>query len=234
MYKNYRVLCVIPARGGSKGLPRKNIKNLLGRPLISYSIEHAKKSSYVDRLVVSTDDEEIAGQSIKYGAEVPFIRPIELAGDDVGAIDVLLHAVGWIEKEESAEYDIIILLHATSPLRTPDDIDKCVETMIEGQVDNVFSVTESSRNPYFNMVECDGKTIRLVKEGSFTTRQSSPKVFDINASVYVWWTEKLKNGKSIFLDNSSIYEMPKERSVDIDDEIDFQLAEMLLNEKPSK
>lgn len=230
MYKNKKILCVIPARGGSKGLPGKNIKDLLGKPLIAYTIQQAKESRYVDRVIVSTDNEEIATVSKRYGAEVPFMRPPELATDTSSTIDVLLHAMGWMENKEKNSFDIILLLHTTAPLRTVRDIDNCIELLIEKGSDNVFSVTESHKNPYFNMVERRDGTTRLVKEGNFVTRQSAPRVFDINCSIYVWWKDVLKSKKSLFLEKTNIYVMPKERSFDIDDYIDFKIIEMLLKE----
>ncbi len=229
MYKGNAILCVIPARGGSKGLPGKNIKKLVGKPLIAYTIEHARKSKYIDRIIVSTDSMEIADISKQYGAEVPFIRPKELASDDSSIFDVLLHTMDWMENRERYLFNILVLLHATAPLRIPEDIDNCIEMLVKEQADNVFSVAEAHRNPYFNMVEIYGNgKIGLVKEGSFVTRQSAPKVFDINASVYVWWKDVFKKKKSIFSENTQIYIMPKERSIDIDDAIDFKIAEMLL------
>lgn len=228
MYKNNRVVCIIPARGGSKGLRGKNIKDLLGKPLIAYSIEQAKESKYIDRVIVSTEDSVIAEVSKKYGAEVPFIRPKELATDESRVIDVLLHAIEWLEDHEKYDFDIVVLLHATTPLRSVSDIDSCIEMLIETKADNVFSVMEAHRNPYFNMVEVDDNGIvTLAKRGDYTTRQSAPKVYDMNASIYVWWKDVLKDERKIFLKKSRIYVMPKERSIDIDDNLDFKIAEFL-------
>jgi len=229
MFKNYKILCVIPARGGSKGLPGKNIKLLAGKPLIAYTIEHALQSPYIDRTIVSTDDQEIADIARQYGAEVPFVRPADLSSDQVATIDVLLHAVQWVEEHEKYDFDILVLLHATTPLRHVDDINACISMLVEAKADNVFSVTEAHRNPYFNMVEVGDDGIpKLVKKGDCITRQSAPKVYDMNASIYVWWKDVLKNEKKIFLKKSRIYIMPKERSVDIDDDFDFKIAEILL------
>ena len=232
MYKNNKVLCVIPARIGSKGVPKKNIKNLSDKPLIAYSIEHARESDLIDRVIVSTEDKKIADIARQYGAEVPFIRPKELASDDSGTIDVLLHAMDWLENNEKYLFDILVLLHVTTPLRSVEDIDNSIRMLVEKKADNVFSVTEAHRNPYFNMVEInkDGK-VNLVKDGNFVARQSAPKVFDMNSSIYVWWKILLKEKKTTFMENTVTYEMPKERSVDIDDLIDFKVAEMLLKER---
>jgi len=229
MYKNKRIVCVIPARGGSKGLPGKNTKMFLDKPLIAHTIEQARRSGLIDRIIVSTDDKKIADISKRYDAEVPFVRPRHLAQDKSGTIDVLLHAIEWIVKD-GYSFDILVLLHATSPLRSVDDINNSIKLLFNKNTSNVFSVTEANRNPYFNMVEVNHGRVGLVKRGRFASRQQAPKVYDMNASIYVWWKDVLKDKKSIFLRNSGIYVMPKERSVDIDDYIDFKIAEMLAND----
>lgn len=229
MIKNNKVLCIIPARSGSKGLPGKNIKKLLGKPLIVYTIKQAEGSKYIDRIIVSTDSPQIAGISRRYGAETPFIRPKKLATDKSSTIDVLLHAIHWLEKEEDYGFDILVLLHANAPLRKKEDIDKCIELLLSENADNIFSVTEAHRNPYFNIVELTAdKRARLIRKGNFASRQSAPKVFDMNSSIYVWRKEVLKETKSVFSNNTRVYIMPKERSIDIDDYLDFQIAEMFL------
>lgn len=228
MYKDHVVVCVIPARGGSKGLPRKNIKNFCGKPLIAHTIEQAKQTKYIDRVIVSTEDEEIAQISLEYGAEVPFIRPLELAEDNVATIDVLLHAINWVENRDRYFFDILVLLHVTAPLRSVEDIDKSIALLVEENADNIFSVAEAHRNLYFNMVELNKSGYAaLVKQGNFTKRQAAPLVYDMNSSIYVWWKELLKEKKKIFLDKTKIYIMPKERSIDIDDDLDFRIAEYL-------
>lgn len=228
MFNAHKILCVIPARGGSKGLPGKNIKSLAGKPLIVYSIEKAKQSRYIDRTIVSTDDKEIADVARRYGAEVPFMRPAHLALDHVDKIDVMLHAIDWLTKKEKNKYDIIVCLHVTAPLRKAADIDHCIELLVKAKADNVFSVTEANRNPYFNMVEITPQgAVRLVKKGKFTSRQAAPIVYDLNASVYVWWNDVLKKKKKLITTKTRVYIMPKERSFDIDDELDFRITEFL-------
>jgi len=228
MFDKHKIVCLIPARGGSKGIPRKNVKLLAGKPLIAYTIEQALQSQYIDRTIVSTDDLEIADISRQYGAEVPFLRPADLAGDQVATMDVLLHAVQWLEEKEKYDFDILVLLHATTPLRSVDDVNSCIKMLVETKADNVFSVAEAHRNPYFNMVEAgDDGIATLSKKGGYVTRQSAPKVYDMNASIYVWWKDVLKNEKKIFLKKSHIFVMPKERSIDIDDDLDFTIAEFL-------
>jgi len=228
VYRGKSVLCIIPARAGSKGLPGKNIKNLHGKPLIAYTIEQAKNSKYIDRVIVSTESLDIAAIARKYGADVPFMRPKKLASDKSSIFNVLLHAIKWMEEKEKYSFDILALLHATAPLRTIEDIDNSIKLLVDKNADNVFSVTEAHRNPYFNMVEISkGGKVGLVKKSRFINRQSAPKVFDMNASIYVWWKDILMKKKSSFLRSSHIYVMPKERSVDIDDEMDFHFAEFL-------
>ena len=232
MYKGHVVVCVIPARGGSKGLPGKNIKMFCGKPLIAHTIEQARQSKYIDRVIVSTEAEEIAKISLEYGAEVPFMRPMELADDGSSTVDVLLHAINWLESVDQYAFDILLLLHTTTPLRSVEDINESISLVVEENADNVFSVAEAHRNPYFNMVEINKKGyVALIKQGNFTTRQEAPLVYDMNSSIYVWWKELLKEKKKIFLDKTKIYVMPKERSIDIDDNIDFIIAEIMMAER---
>ncbi|RJQ53089.1 MAG: acylneuraminate cytidylyltransferase family protein [Nitrospiraceae bacterium] len=232
MYNNNVILCVIPARGGSKGLPGKNTKHLLGKPLIGYTIEQARQSKYIDRIIVSTEDPLIAEVAKKFTAETPFIRPRELAEDNSSTLDVLVHAIRWMEERENYRFDILVLLHVTTPLRYPEDIDNCISLLVDEKADNVFSVTEAQRNPYFNMVEISGNNeVTLVKKGVFATRQSAPEVYDMNSSIYVWWKDTFKAEKGLFLKKTRIYTMPRERSIDIDGPLDFRIAEMLLQDK---
>ena len=149
MYKGETILGLIPARGGSKGLPRKNIKLLLGKPLIAWTIEQALASKYLDKVVVSTDDEEIAKISKKYGAEVPFIRPKELATDKTKGIDVVLHTIRWME-ENGKSYDFLMLLQSTSPLRTFEDMDKAIELLFLKKAKAIVSVCEVEHHPYWS------------------------------------------------------------------------------------
>jgi CMP-N-acetylneuraminic acid synthetase len=137
----------------------------------------------------------------------------------------------WMQDKANFKFDILVLLHVTTPLRNAEDIDNCIKLLIEENADNVFSVTEAYRNPYFNMVEVNREnSVKLVKEGNFATRQSAPKVFDMNSSIYVWWKDTLLEKKSLFLDNTRTYVMPRERSIDIDEPLDFRIAEMLLRD----
>jgi CMP-N,N'-diacetyllegionaminic acid synthase len=232
MYNDHKILCIIPARSGSKGIPGKNTKPLCGKPLIAYSIEQALKTKFIDRTIVSTDDEMVAKISRDFGAETPFIRPADLATDVASTLDVLLHAIAWCKNNENLSYDIILLLHANTPLRNIEDIRKCVEILVDQNADNVFSVSPASNNPYFNMVEVDEvDRVTLVKEGNFSNRQSAPPVYDMNSSIYTWWADILVEKKSLYLKKTRIHIMPRERSIDIDEPIDFRFAELLMEQR---
>lgn len=232
MYKNHKILCVIPARSGSKGIPGKNIKPLCGKPLISYSIEQALETKLVDRIIVSTDDEKIAEIATGLGAEAPFTRPEHLATDEASTLDVLLHTIEWCHENENLRFDIILLLHANAPLRNIEDIKKCIGILVDQKADNVFTVTPARNNPYFNMVELKGKEqVALTKEGNYSSRQSAPPVYDMNSSIYTWWTDILVEKQTLFLPKTRIHIMPRERSIDIDEPIDFRFAEVLMQER---
>ncbi len=230
MYKGKKVLCVIPCRSGSKGLPGKNIRRCAGKPLVAWSIGQAKRSRLIDRCVVSTDSPRIAAVSRRYGGDVPFLRPRKLATDNANVLDALIHCLDELEPA-SGPFDIVVLLHATAPLRTPGDIDACIRKLVDEKLDNVFSVTGSHRNPYFNMIEIRGGKVALVKKGDFVTRQACPPVYDMNASIYVWQVPALRRGRGLFTPRTGVYVMPKERSVDIDDAFDFKVVSLMLEKR---
>jgi CMP-N,N'-diacetyllegionaminic acid synthase len=225
-----RVLCVIPARGGSKGVPRKNMRLLAGRPLIAYTFDDAIACPDIDRTIVSTDSEEIAAFARSEGMDVPFLRPAELATDEAGTIDVLLHAMDYVEDEEGQPYDIVALLHATAPLRLPDDVRACLRLVAEEHAQGAFAVSAAHGNPYFNLVEIaeDGR-VRLSKEGgSFTSRQQTPHVYEICGAAYAWRWNVLRKYRTVVVPNCRVHVMPRARAIDIDDELDFHIAECLL------
>jgi CMP-N,N'-diacetyllegionaminic acid synthase len=225
-----RILATICARGGSKGVPNKNIRLLNGKPLIAYTIECAKKYTKFDRIIVSTDSPKIAEIAKQYGADVPFLRPKELATDTSPKIPVLQHAVRYLEQEENDSYDLIVDLDPTSPLRKVEDIENCVNKMLENNPNVVFSVTPAHKNPYFNMVEeKDGKVYLCKKlDGPITRRQDAPTVYAMNASIYVFKKDFLLNTDTVFSDNTMAVVMPEERSIDIDRPIDFEFVEFLM------
>lgn len=224
------VLAIIPARGGSKGIPRKNIKDLCGKPLIAWTIE-ALKSKYIDRTIVSTEDEEIAEISKKYGAEIPFLRPKELAEDNTPTVDVVVDLINWLERYEGYKYDYVCVLQCTSPFRKYLDIDKCLEKIETVQMDGIVSICEVATNPYWTNIFEGYRLKYFIEEGrSLTRRQQLPKVYRYNGAIYIVRKEALIKQKTLEPENMTGYIMSKENSIDIDDMIDFKLAEILIKE----
>ena len=230
-----KILATIAARGGSKGVPGKNIRNLAGRPLIVYTIEQILRWGKFEKFIISTDSKEIADIASEYGAEVPFMRPTALAGDTVGKLDALRHALMESEKHYGAKFDALLDLDATAPIRTVNDIDNIVKLFQEKDAECVFSVVKSHKNPYFNMIEkrTDG-TAELCKQPSVNilSRQASPAVYDLNASIYVYDRKFLldANNKTPISKRSFFYEMDQISGVDIDTEVDFKFVEFLIKE----
>ena len=218
------------ARGGSKGLPDKNILEIGGVPLIAWSIKHAKSCSSIERVIVSTDSEKIKAIALEYGADVPFMRPAELATDTASELDAWRHAIKELERIDGRYPEIIISLPATSPLRISSDIDRALERYSEGDVDVVIGVTDAHRNPYFNMVERKNRSYVISKKSTktFFSRQKLPKVFEMNASIYIFKRNSLIIKNELFTDKTSIFLMPRERSIDIDDDFDWEIAKMII------
>lgn len=229
MFETKRILALIPARGGSKGIPHKNITPLAGEPLIRYSIDAAMQSKYIDYVLVSTDDEEIAQVSNACGAEVPFLRPPELAGDTAKTIDAVLHAIETLRKIGET-FDSLVLLQPTSPLRTAEDIDKAVETFYQANRQPVVSVSEVSDHPILIRTIAqtpEGDRLKpLLQTGSTVRRQDMPPFYRVNGSIYINAVEKL-NRDSSFNDNSVPFIMQKLHSVDIDEPLDLKIAEWI-------
>lgn len=229
MYKDKKILAIIPARGGSKGVPRKNIKNLFGKPLIAWTIEEANKSKYIDACIVSTEDEEIKQVAEKFGGSVPFLRPAELAKDDTPSIDTVLHVV-----DKMPDYDYIVLLQPTSPLRIVDDIDGAIEFCIERQSKSAVSVTTVPHSPYWMYTLNEKNEMSAVLKmpaEKFYRRQNLPEVYQLNGAVYVTEKEFLQKNRG-FIDSKTLgYIMPSERSADIDTPIDFLFVETLLKSR---
>ena len=220
------LLALIPARGGSKGIPRKNVLELCGKPLIAWSIEAAQKSKYIDRLVVSTEDEEIADISRSYGADVPFIRPAELAMDDTPGIEPVLHALDLLP-----EFDQILLLQPTSPLRTAEDIDGIVDFCKQRNAPVAVSICEPSKHPNW-MFTCseDKRLLPFTNDPIKLNRQELPKIYSANGSLYYARTKWLEKNRVFYSTETLGYIMPTERSVDIDSPLDWKWAEFLLRE----
>ena len=231
MYKGKNILGLIPARGSSKGLPRKNIRLLLGKPLIAWTIEQALASKYLDRVVVSTEDKEISDISKKYGAEVPFMRPKELARDKAKGIDVVLHTMNWLkENEKQKQYDLIMLLQPTSPLRTKEDIDEVIEFLFLKEAKAIVSVCEVDHHPlWVNTLPENGCMKDFIRQEAFNkNRQELPIFCRLNGAIYLAYCNYIKEQESFFGEKTFAYIMPKERSVDIDDEVNFKLTEILI------
>ncbi|KOS66678.1 acylneuraminate cytidylyltransferase [Lysinibacillus contaminans] len=222
-----KILAVIPARGGSKAVPRKNIKDLAGKPLIAWTIEEAKKSKYIDRVILSSEDDEIIEVAKKYGCEVPFKRPLELAQDDTPGIEPVLHAL-----EQCPGYDYVVLLQPTSPLRTVGDIDGCIEKLLTSGEDFCVSVTESDKSPYWMYKIENDKMVPLLKqEKRIVRRQELPKVYALNGAVYVGKVKKLVQRKSFIDASTKAYVMKFSNSLDIDTELDLLFANIILEKK---
>ena len=226
-------IATICARGGSRGVPRKNIRPLLGKPLIAYTIEQALAHTQIDRVFVSTDSAEIALVARAAGAEVPFQRPSELASHTAAKLPVIEHLVAWVV-EHVGPVARIVDLDPTSPLREACDIDACL-ALLDADTDAVISGYEADKNPYFNMVEAssDG-TVKLVKTmpGGVVARQAAPSVYAMNASIYCWHHHSLSKG--LWQGLTRLHVMPRDRSIDIDDPIDFALVELLMRQKLEK
>lgn len=221
-----RVLGVIPARGGSKGVPRKNIRMVAGKPLIAWTIDEAKRSRTLDRLVLSSEDPEIIDLAKQWGCEVPFVRPAELARDETPGIEPVLHAIAALPEQ----YDYVVLLQPTSPLRTAADIDQCVERCVSRNAPACVSVTEPDKSPYWMYTLDDTGRMRPLLEGDAASRrQDLPKVYALNGAVYAADCHWLLRTRSFLSEETEAYEMPKERSLDIDTESDLQYCEIRLN-----
>ena len=224
------VLGIIPARGGSKSIPKKNIRLLADKPLIAHTIEVAKECKTLNRIVVSTDDGEIAEVAKKYGGDVPFIRPNNLSLDDTPMVPVLQHAVAFIENKDNIHIDVVVLLDPTSPFRRVEDIEACIKKIDSYDADSVVTVCEVEHNPYFVMVELDDdKLVPLIKSDKvITRRQDAPDVYRLNAAVYAIKRDVLMNKNKIITDNTMAVVMPHELSAHIDHEIDFEFVEFLI------
>jgi len=223
------ILYIIPARGGSKGLPGKNIRLLGNKPLIAYAIEAAVNSVFKGTVIVSTDDEEIATVGKKYGAAVPFMRPDELATDAASTMDLVFHAINFY-KQQHVFFDVVVVLQPTSPLRTSSDIDQAISLMKEKKMYAVVSVCESEHHPLWtNILPPDGSMKNFIREEvKGKNRQQLPLNFRLNGALYISKSEALETYKGFIHEKTIAYIMPTDRSVDIDHEIDFKLAELLL------
>jgi len=227
MYKDKTFLAIIPARGGSKRLPKKNILDLNGKPLIAHTIEASLKSRYIDKVVVSSDSEEILNISKKFGADI-IKRPNELADDTSTTFDAIEHTINNLKK-----YDYIILLQPTSPLRNNIHIDEACELLENKRADAIVSVCEMEHSPLWsNTLDKNLSMDNFLKDEIINKRsQDLEKYYRLNGAIYIIDTDKLLENKSFILkENIYAYKMDRDSSIDIDEEIDFKMAEVLINE----
>ncbi len=224
------MLALIPARGGSKGLPGKNIRPLLGKPLIAYSIEAALKAASVSRVIVSTDSDEIAEIARQYGAEVPFLRPAELATDAAEALDNYVYTINRLSAEGKAPIEEFIVLLPTAPLRLAADIDAAVALFAAKQADFVISYFEAPHPvQWYRFIDDDGVIRAVMPEGdNLANRQNERVSYLPNGAIYVFKLDLLIKQRTYYSDKTFPYIMPPDRSVDIDNLFDFELAEFLL------
>jgi CMP-N,N'-diacetyllegionaminic acid synthase len=227
MIAGEKVLAVITARGGSKGIPRKNLRAVAGKPLIAWTIEAARKSRYLDRVVLSSEDDEIMRVAAEWGCEVPFTRPASLAQDDTPGIDPVLDALARLPG-----YGLVVLLQPTSPLRSADDIDRAIELCVERRAPACVSVMAASESPYWMFTLEEAKMRPLLGKAALPERrQDLPQAYSLNGAVYVARPPWLLETRSFLAEGTVAYVMPDERSVDIDEELDLKLAEILLVDK---
>lgn len=230
MIKKKKILAVIPARGGSKGISQKNIREVGGKPLIAWTIKEAKKSRYLDRIILSSDNEEIIQVAKKYGCDVPFIRPSDLAKDETPGVSVLLHAIEMLD-----DYDYVVLLQPTSPLRSVDDIDGCITTCINKKLKSLVTITIAEKSPYWMFTKDSSNLLQpILKHSSntlITRRQDLPVYFTLNGAINICDCEWLKENKKLITETTYGYEMPRSRSIDIDTLFDLKICTLLLKEK---
>lgn len=225
-----KILVIIPARGGSKGIPHKNIKSLNGKPLIYYTIDVARGIVADEDICVSTDDPEIIQCVEDYGLKVPFVRPAELASDTAGTYEVLLHAIDFYEKQ-GKKYNIVLLLQNTSPFRTSEQVREAI-ALYNSELDMVVSVKEAPSNPYYNCFEEDENGFLHISkgEGNYTRRQDVPTAYEYNGAIYVINLESLKRMPLGKFTKRVKYVMDELHSVDLDNMIDWKFAEFIFNE----
>lgn len=228
MYKGKSFLVIIPARGGSKGIPNKNIIEVEGKPLIKYSIDAALESKYVDRIVVSTDSEEIAKVSAESGADVPFLRPVSLSTDTAKTIDALIHAVNTL-KENGSAYDYLVLLQPTQPLRESFHIDEAIEKIVERGAGSLVSVSDVHEHPILmRTINEQGNLINLLQTSSTVRRQDFPTFYKVNGSIYINKIDENFNENLSLNDNQLPYIMDTKYDVDIDEPFDLEVFKLKL------
>ena len=233
MKTRLNVLAVIPARGGSKSIPRKNIKLLAGKPLIAWTIEAALQSQMLARVIVSTDDPEIAQIAREWGAETPFLRPPELARDDSSSISVVLHTLQWLEEQEHFSPVNVLLLQPTSPFRNSHDICEAIALAETRQARAVVSVSEAEKHPYVcKRILSDGTLVDFVASDlAYQRRQDFPPAYALNGAIYLNQCESLVRDHTFLPEGTLAYIMQAQRSLDIDTPWDWCLAELILKDQ---
>jgi N-acylneuraminate cytidylyltransferase/CMP-N,N'-diacetyllegionaminic acid synthase len=230
-------LCTICARGGSKGVPGKNVRDLLGRPLIAHSIEQAKASGLFEAVAVSSDSEAILAAAEAHGADVLVRRPDEMATDTAGKLPAIQHCFESAEQALGKHFPVFVDLDATSPLRIPEDIQGAVRLLEETGCSSVITGAPARRSPYFNLVEQDENgVVGLSKkaEKPILRRQDAPRCFDMNASIYVWRRDVFLASPAVFYADTRLYEMPESRSIDIDSDRDWEMVGLLMRRVQSQ
>ena len=224
-------LCTICARGGSKGVPGKNLRPLLGKPLIAHSIAQARESGLFAAVAVSSDSEEILEAAGRHGADVLVRRPGEMATDTAPKVPAIRHCLETAERELGRTFPVFVDLDVTSPLRLPQDIVGAVRLLEEAGASSVITGAPARRSPYFNLVELDARGVPHVSKQlstPLTRRQDAPRCFDMNASIYVWRRDAFLAAPAVFYDDTRLFEMPEARSTDIDSALDWEIVQLLM------
>ncbi len=231
MFKDKKIIAIIPARSGSKGLKDKNIKEINSKPLICYTVDSAIKSNVFDYIIVSTDSEKYAQIAKKSGASVPFLRSEKNSSDSSGSWDAVREVIDKLKKEQNLEFDIVVLLQPTSPLRNETHIKEALELFFKKQADTLFSVCETPHPMFWcNTLDETLSAKDFVKKEYQKQRQQLPKSYTLNGAIYILKTENLKN-LDFYTDKGFAYIMDKASSIDIDTEIDFELVKIYMNSK---
>lgn len=229
-----KILCTICARGGSKGVKNKNIRELQGKPLIAHTIEQARAAGVTTAIVVTSDSPRILEVAEQYGVAYLIRRPDEMANDTADKLVAVRHAVELVEERLGFVFDDVLDLDPTSPLRRPEDITSALHLFYEKNAENLITAAPSRRSPYFNLVEQNDQGFTHLSKPPLERvyrRQDSPKCYDMNASIYIWTREFLFQKKQIFGDRTALYVMPEDRSIDIDSELDLEFVTFLMSKR---
>lgn len=231
-----KILGVVPARGGSKRVPNKNVREVGGKPLIAYTIEQTKQSEMLKRTIVSTEDDEIKEVTKKYGGEVPFNRPNELASDTATSDDVILHALNWFDQNDET-FDIVAMIQTTTPFRTSDDIDSALRKLIESDADSVISVSEFDVPPVWAVKQDENDHLNSHFKAGYLwadeipRSQDTPTLYHPNGAIFAAHVKEFYEQQSFYTNNTLGYNMPRSRSLDIDEPFDLEMAQALMNSR---